>query len=91
MTGPVEWSKAQSLKSLSTISSVQHGGNHYLNLSIQPSDYIIKNKLNFCEGNVIKYVTRHRNKGQAADIKKAIHYCLMLLESEYGESYDETT
>lgn len=91
MTGPVEWDKAQSLARLQTIASVQHGGNHYVNLAIQPSDYIIKNKLNFCEGNVIKYVTRHRNKGQAADIKKAIHYCMMLLESEYGEKYDETT
>jgi hypothetical protein len=36
----------------------QVGGTHYSNKSIQPIDYILQNNLGFCEGNIIKYVTR---------------------------------
>jgi hypothetical protein len=36
------------------------------------------------EGNVIKYVTRHADKGGAEDLRKAIHYLEMLLEWRYG-------
>jgi len=36
------------------------------------------------EGNVIKYVTRHKSKGGRADILKAIHYLEKILEVEYG-------
>ena len=58
----------------------QVGGDHYSKLAIQPTEYIIANKLGYVEGNVIKYVTRHREKGGKADIEKAIHYLQMLLE-----------
>lgn len=34
---------------------------------------------------VIKYVTRHASKNGAEDLRKAIHYCQLLLELEYGE------
>ena len=53
---------------------------HYSKLKIQPTEYIIANKLPYIEGNVIKYVTRHRDKGKSKDIEKAIHYLQMLLE-----------
>ena len=59
------------------------GSLHYQNLKIQPSQFINKNKLQFAEGNVIKYVCRHQNKGKADDIKKAIHYLEMILERDY--------
>jgi hypothetical protein len=36
------------------------------------------------EGNVIKYVTRHSDKGGAEDLRKAIHYLEMLIEWRYG-------
>jgi len=61
----------------------QVGGDHY-QTKIPPIDYIHENKLTFIEGNVIKYVSRHRNKNGAEDIKKAIHYLEILLEKEYG-------
>jgi len=32
---------------------------------------------------VVKYVSRHRNKNGAEDIKKAIHFLNLLLEIEY--------
>lgn len=63
----------------------QAGGNHYKDLAIQPVEYIHKNQLPYLEGNVVKYVTRHKSKNGAEDIRKAIHYCQLILELEYGE------
>ena len=64
----------------------QIGGNHYKDCKIQPIDFIMENNLTFCEGNALKYITRHRRKGDGAkDIHKAIHYLEMILEVEYGE------
>lgn len=65
--------------------SDQVGGDHYRNKAIEPITYIMENKLGYCEGNVIKYVTRHREKGGAQDIKKAIQYLHFILEHHYGE------
>jgi len=64
----------------------QIGGEHYNSKAIQPIDYILKNNLGYCEGNVIKYITRHRDKNGAEDIRKAIHYCQFILADEYGET-----
>lgn len=63
----------------------QIGGSHY-KLPIQPAEFIHRNMLGYLEGNVIKYVTRHKAKGQAQDIRKAIHYCKLILELQYGET-----
>jgi hypothetical protein len=63
----------------------QESGNHYKNKGIQPIVYIHTNNLGFCEGNVVKYVTRHKEKNGAADLKKAIHYLELLLELEYSK------
>ena len=63
----------------------QVGGNHYKSCKIQPVDYIVENNLTFLEGNVVKYITRHRRKGEgASDIEKVIHYCELILEKDYG-------
>ena len=61
----------------------QVSGSHYKDKGIQPIVYIHANNLGFCEGNVVKYVTRHKEKNGDADIKKAIHYLELLLELEY--------
>ncbi len=63
----------------------QVGGKHYKKYAIQPSQYINKNKLLFAEGNVVKYITRHQDKNKLEDIKKAIHYCQMIIERDYSE------
>lgn len=63
----------------------QIGGDHYNNKKIQPIDYILENNLPYCEGNVVKYVTRHKEKNGAEDIKKAIHYLRFILANDYGE------
>jgi hypothetical protein len=63
----------------------QVGGAHYAEMAIQPIEFITANGLSFLEGNIIKYVCRHKKKNGADDIKKAIHYCELLLQMEYGE------
>ena len=62
----------------------QVGGSHYKDCAIQPVEYIYSNGLAFLEGNVVKYITRHRTKGDGEeDIRKVIHYAQMILEMVY--------
>lgn len=60
----------------------QVGGSHYKDQAIQPVEYIHANKIGYFEGNVIKYVTRWRNKNGIADLEKAKHYIELLIELE---------
>ena len=62
--------------------SVQVGGDHYKNLAIQPAEYIHANNIGFFEGNVIKYVSRWKQKNGIADLEKAAHYIDLLIELE---------
>jgi hypothetical protein len=63
---------------------MQIGGNHYERMEIQPIDFILKNGLDYCEGNVVKYISRWRHKNGIEDLKKARHYIDMLIErSQY--------
>jgi len=80
---PMESSNLSGYKVMSYLNK-QEGGSHYMQ-EIQPIEYTYKNKLGFIEGNVIKYITRHREKNGAEDIRKVIHYCELLLELEYNE------
>ena len=64
----------------------QVGGEHYKKMAIQPIEYIVKNGIGYCEGNIIKYVTRHHQKGGPEDIEKVIHYCNLLLELHYPKN-----
>ena len=61
----------------------QVGGSHYKNMKIQPSEFINKNNLLFAEGNAIKYICRHKHKGERQDLEKAKHYIDMILERDY--------
>jgi hypothetical protein len=56
----------------------QIGGDHYSKYKIQPIEYITKNKLDFSQGNVIKYVTRFKDKNGLEDLQKAQHYLDLL-------------
>ena len=63
----------------------QVGGDHYKKLKIQPVEFIHANEIDFLSGNVIKYISRHNDKNGAADVRKAIHYCQLILQLQYGE------
>lgn len=58
---------------------------HYTKGSIQPRTYIRANNMPWAEGNVVKYTTRHKWKGRAQDIRKAIENLKDILREEYGE------
>ena len=60
--------------------SHQVGGTHYAKNAIQPWDYIVKNNIGYLEGNVIKYISRWREKGGIEDLRKVIHYTEKLIE-----------
>ena len=61
---------------------VQVGGSHYKDKAIQPIEYSHANHLGFCEGNVVKYISRWRQKNGIADLEKARHYLDLLIELE---------
>ena len=60
----------------------QIGGNHYKS-DYQPLNLILKYNLNFIQGSVIKYVTRHRRKNKEEDLLKALSLC------ETGLNFDK--
>jgi hypothetical protein len=59
----------------------QVGGTHYKDMAIQPVEFIIANGLGFCEGNIIKYTCRYKQKNGVEDLRKVIHYAEMLIAS----------
>jgi hypothetical protein len=62
--------------------SKQIGGDHYKSASIQPIEVIRDWNLNFETGNALKYIARHKLKGEPKkDIEKAIHYLEMYKET----------
>lgn len=63
----------------------QEGGGHYKDKGIQPLEYTMQNNLSFCEGNVVKYISRYKSKNGIEDLAKVIHYALLASYEEYGE------
>jgi hypothetical protein len=49
---------------------------------VQAIDLIEDQKLDFFEGNIIKYVTRYKRKNGLADLKKALTYLKRLIQRE---------
>jgi hypothetical protein len=62
--------------------NVQVGGDHYKKMKIQPIEYIHANNLPFIEGNIVKYITRWREKNGLKDLEKVKHYVDLLIELE---------
>ena len=67
----------------------QIGGNHYQKYKIQPSKFVVENKLLYPEGCVIKYVVRHQDKGGKQDLEKAKHMIDMIIERDYEEEKEK--
>lgn len=66
----------------------QVGGAHYTMMTIQPLDFAIKNKLNFFQLNIIKYITRLKGdrEKKLEDLYKAQHYINTYIDAiESGE------
>lgn len=60
----------------------QVGGNHYKNYKIQPVEFFMANKLNYCQSNAIKYLVRYKDKNGVEDLEKAKHYIDLLIDFE---------
>ena len=69
---------------------LQIGGCHYKGFAIQPVEFIFKNKLNFIQGSIIKYVCRYTEKNGVEDLYKARHYIDMLIEFELDKPEEIT-
>jgi hypothetical protein len=61
---------------------MQIGGDHYKKHKIQPIEYIHANNLPFIEGNIVKYITRWREKNGVKDLEKVKHYVDLLIQLE---------
>ena len=67
----------------------QVGGKHYLKYKIQPSRFVVENKLLYPEGCVIKYILRHQDKGGKQDLLKAKHFIDMIIERDYKDEKEK--
>ncbi|MBL4795804.1 MAG: DUF3310 domain-containing protein [Oleispira sp.] len=63
----------------------QIGGTHYTDMKIQPLEYSMANNLNACEHSVLKYISRHKQKGGREDLLKARDMLDKLIEFEYPD------
>lgn len=59
----------------------QIGGDHYKGTTIQPSEYILANNLNFWEGNIVKRITRRKGglDKRIEDLNKLKHEADILI------------
>lgn len=72
-----------------TTTNHQVGGDHYKKMKIQPIKYILDNGLGYCEANVVKYISRWKDKNGIEDLRKARHYIDILIEQEMSaDKYD---
>ena len=67
----------------------QIGGEHYLKYKIQPSRFVVENRLLYPEGCVIKYILRHQDKGGKQDLEKAKHFIDMIIERDYRDEKEK--
>lgn len=58
----------------------QVGGTHYSDKAIQPIEYIEANNLGIHEANVVKYITRWKDKNGLEDLEKARWYLDRLIK-----------
>jgi hypothetical protein len=58
---------------------------NYYKEGIQVTDFILSYNMEWCEGNIIKYVTRYKAKNGLEDLKKAKWYLEKLIEKLEGD------
>ncbi len=58
--------------------------NHYTQGKIEVIDFIVDQKFDYIEGNIIKYVSRYKYKNGLEDLKKARFYLERLIKIKEG-------
>lgn len=68
--------------------NTQTGGDHYKKIANCPdvAEWCTMQKIEFSEGNVIKYVFRHERKNGFEDIEKAYQYLRFIAWVKYGKT-----
>ena len=77
---------AKQMELFPTANDMQIAGDHYMDKAIQPWDYIVANNLGYLEGNIVKYISRWKEKNGVDDLRKAQHYLAKLIEVADGQS-----
>lgn len=62
---------------------------YYIGSKIQVSEFISEFNLNYFEGNIIKYIVRHRQKNGVEDLEKAKWYLEKLIKKEKYHELEE--
>ncbi len=65
-----------------TLMSNNISPSYYQKGSIEVTDYITSNEMSFIEGNIIKYVTRYKDKSGIQDLRKARWYLDKLIQTQ---------
>lgn len=60
--------------------SEQVGGSHYKQFKIEPIKFIMENNLSYCQGNVLKYICRYKDKNGIEDLEKAKQYIDFMID-----------
>ena len=63
----------------------------YYRKGIETTDYIVSHSMNYLEGNIIKYVTRYKDKGGLEDLKKAEWYLARLIQEAEKPDFELST
>lgn len=58
----------------------------YYSEGIETWDFIISKKLDFLEGNIVKYVVRYKEKNGLEDLHKAMEYLKKLIAEKAKET-----
>ena len=69
--------------------NIQVAGDHYRRFKIQPIEFILANNIPFIEGNIIKYICRHRFKNKVEDLEKIKHYVDILIHEYEKQLIDK--
>jgi hypothetical protein len=59
---------------LGTLSDKVHLPKHYARFAIEPIRFIVENKLDWFQGNIVKYTCRYDAKNGIEDLQKAARY-----------------
>lgn len=74
---------------MSKASDTQVGGDHYKDKVIQPAVYCELNKLSHLESNIVKRISRWRDKGDPlGDLQKIKHEVDLLIEIYHVVEWD---
>lgn len=68
------------MSSLAKANKRQVGGDHYQKQKIQHWDYVLANDIPYMEAQIIRYVSRWRDKNGFEDLEKAGHFLEKLKE-----------